>query len=218
MRTGHVLGDHTTNTAEQLASAVDTGRGGADVGLDDAPSRPRAGDAGEIDAELLRDPANDGVACTRALAAATRSLQQTVVWCTRTCAEAVEASDGPLLGVSSPGSPMSTSSVPTGAISPSGTRILSTVPAYGEGNLDGRLVRLDLDERIVLGDLLPLGDGQRATSPSVSPSPRSGSLNELATAAILPRSPEPPPVAARREHRKRRQRDGSGGAHAAAET
>ena len=53
---------------------------------------------------------------------------------------------------------MSTSSVPTGAISPSGTKILSTVPAYGDGNLDGRLVGLDLDERIVLGDLLPLGD------------------------------------------------------------
>ena len=78
MRTGHVLGDHTTNTAERLASAVDTGRGGADVVLDDAPSRPRAGDAGEIDAELLRDPANDrGGLHALARRAATRSLQET---------------------------------------------------------------------------------------------------------------------------------------------
>ena len=52
---------------------------------------------------------------------------------------------------------MTTSSVPTGTTSPSATSTFSTVPAYGRRDLDGRLVGLDLDERIVLGDLLALG-------------------------------------------------------------
>ena len=49
-------------------------------------------------------------------------------------------------------------------------------------DLDRRLVGLDLDERLVLGDLVPTDTSQRATSPSVRPSPRSGSLNSYATA------------------------------------
>jgi len=38
-------------------------------------------------------------------------------------------------------------------------------------DLDSRLVGLDLDERVVLGDLRPSETSQREISPSVSPSP-----------------------------------------------
>ena len=49
--------------------------------------------------------------------------------------------------------------------------------AGGRGwDLDRRLVGLDLDERLVLGDLVAAATSQRATSPSVRPSPRSGQL------------------------------------------
>ena len=41
---------------------------------------------------------------------------------------------------------------------PSAAKIRETTPGRGRRDLDRRLVGLDLDERVVLGDLLPLGD------------------------------------------------------------
>ena len=53
---------------------------------------------------------------------------------------------------------MTTRIVPTGTTLPFLDEDARDLPGRRRGDLDGRLVRLDLDERLVLGHLVPLGD------------------------------------------------------------
>src|SRR5919198_802277 len=71
---------------------------------------------------------------------------------------------------------MTTRTVPTGTTFPSSTRICVTLPAAGEGiSTSGSSSATSW----------PSATSQRATSPSVSPSPRSGSFSSYATGASL---------------------------------
>src|SRR4249919_959809 len=83
-------------------------------------------------------------------------------------------------GTVSPGSPMTTSTAPTGATSPSATKIRSTVPAYGEGMSTVVLSVWISTSGSSSAISWPSATSHRLTSPSVRPSPRSGSLNDLA--------------------------------------
>src|SRR5947209_11598824 len=81
---------------------------------------------------------------------------------------------------------MTTSTVPTGTTLPSSTRMRVTVPAAGDG-----ISTVVLSVWIsTSGSSSPISwpseTSQRAISPSVSPSPRSGSLNSYATRGFLP--------------------------------
>ena len=77
----------------------------------------------------------------------------------------------------SPSSPITTSTAPTGAISPSSTRILSTVPARGDGISTVVLSVCTSTSGSSSSMLCPSATSHRAISASVRPSPRSGSLN-----------------------------------------
>src|SRR5207245_2073563 len=81
---------------------------------------------------------------------------------------------------------MTTSTVPTGTTLPSSTRMRVTVPAAGDG-----ISTVVLSVWIsTSGSSSPISwpseTSQRAISPSVNPSPRSGSLNSYATRGFLP--------------------------------
>src|SRR5205823_1633030 len=80
-----------------------------------------------------------------------------------------------------PSPPITTSTVPTGTVSPSPTRIRATLPAAGDG-ISTVVLSVWISTR---GSSSPIScpslTSQRAISPSVSPSPRSGSLNSYAT-------------------------------------
>ena len=150
MRPGHVLGDHAADASQGLASAFGARarRGRSHVVLRDPAARPGARDLGEVDTELLRDPTDD-----RSRLHAPRIRDR---------------SGGGLRGNG------------CGRRSDHGHR-LSRLADHDELRADGgdvtlrhedlqhragvrrrdldrRLVGLDLDERVVLGDLLPLGD------------------------------------------------------------
>src|SRR5438105_6078143 len=90
---------------------------------------------------------------------------------------------------------MTTSSVPTGTTSPSPTRIFETTPAAGDGISTVVLSVAISTSGASSAISSPSATSQRAISPSVSPSPRSGSLNsygttpQLTCAAAPPRSP-----------------------------
>ena len=76
-----------------------------------------------------------------------------------------------------PSSPMTTSTVPTGTTSPSATMILATLPAAGEGISTVVLSVWISTSGSSSAISWPSSTSQRAISPSVRPSPRSGSLN-----------------------------------------
>src|SRR5947208_12576015 len=75
---------------------------------------------------------------------------------------------------------MTTNTVPTGTTSPSATRIRATSPAAGEGISTVVLSVWISTSGSSSAISCPSETSQRATSPSVSPSPRSGSLNSYA--------------------------------------
>ena len=77
---------------------------------------------------------------------------------------------------------MTTSTVPTGTTCPSATRIRATVPAAGDGISTVVLSVWISTSGSSSATSWPSATSQRATSPSVRPSPRSGSLNSYATA------------------------------------
>jgi hypothetical protein len=54
-----VLGDQPADSPDWLPSTFDATDDCADVVLGDPPLRPRSGDGFEVDAEFLRDLAND---------------------------------------------------------------------------------------------------------------------------------------------------------------
>src|ERR1043166_899499 len=83
-------------------------------------------------------------------------------------------------------SPITTSTVPTGTTSPSATRIRATFPPAGEGISTVVLSVCTSTSGSSSAISWPSETSQRAISPSVSPSPRSGSLNSYATAGLLP--------------------------------
>ena len=86
----------------------------------------------------------------------------------------------------SPSSPTTTSTAPTGATSPSATTIFSTVPAYGDG-ISTVVLSVWISTRGWSSSIRsPSATSQRATSPSVRPSPRSGSRNSCRHAAREP--------------------------------
>ena len=111
----HVLGDHTADAAQRLAPPfARRDRGVAHVVLRDPAARAAARNSHQIDAELLRDAADDrGRLHAAGLGGRCRRRS---TGCGRLT-----------------GAPMTTSSVPTGTTSPSATRTCSTVPAYGDG-------------------------------------------------------------------------------------
>ncbi len=97
-----------------------------------------------------------------------------------------------------PSSPITTSTVPTGTTSPSATRILATFPAAGDGISTVVLSVCTSTSGSSSAISCPSDTSQRAISPSVSPSPRSGSLNSYAISrSVWPRR------AARRGRRAR---------------
>src|SRR5438477_10315233 len=81
---------------------------------------------------------------------------------------------------------MTTSTVPTGTTSPSPTRIFETFPAAGEGISTVVLSVAISTSGSSSAISCPSCTSQRAISPSVSPSPRSGSLNSYAIGGFLP--------------------------------
>ena len=81
-----------------------------------------------------------------------------------------------------PSPPITTSTVPTGTTSPSATRIRETVPAAGEGISTVVLSVAISTSGSSSAISCPSATSQRAISPSVSPSPRSGSLNSTTSA------------------------------------
>src|SRR5579864_4105088 len=85
-------------------------------------------------------------------------------------------------------SPITTSTVPTATTSPSATRIRATLPDAGDGISTVVLSVAISTSGSSSAISWPSCTSQRATSPSVRPSPRSGSLNSYATAAFLPES------------------------------
>ena len=74
-------------------------------------------------------------------------------------------------------SPITTSTVPTATTSPSGTRMRATFPDAGEGISTVALSVCTSTSGSSSAISCPSRTSQRATSPSVRPSPRSGSLN-----------------------------------------
>src|SRR5918994_5192401 len=86
---------------------------------------------------------------------------------------------------------MTTRTVPTATTSPSWTRIFDTVPAAGDGISTVVLSVAISTSGSSSASSWPSATSQRATSPSVRPSPRSGSLNSYATARRLPGRPDP---------------------------
>src|SRR2546422_6922270 len=75
--------------------------------------------------------------------------------------------------------------VPTGTISPSATRIRETVPLAGDGISTVVLSVAISTSGSSSAISWPSSTSQRAISPSVNPSPRSGSLNSYATPGFL---------------------------------
>ena len=150
MRPRQVLGDLAADSAQRLTATFGSA----------APRRPRAGrpprrcghpapsgvDRPQLDAELLREGA--------ARAASPAPKKKTHGAATRL--RGAGAAKTHRRFFSSP--PITTSTVPTGTTSPAATRIRGDRTGGRRLNLDRRLVRLDLDERIVLGDLVALGD------------------------------------------------------------
>src|SRR5262245_37636910 len=94
-----------------------------------------------------------------------------------------------------PSSPMTTRIVPTGTTAPSSTRICATLPAAGEGISTVVLSVWISTSGWSSATSSPSDTSQRATSPSVRPSPRSGSLNSYAIApeSIAAGPPRRPP-------------------------
>src|SRR6266568_896449 len=81
---------------------------------------------------------------------------------------------------------MTTSTVPTGTTRPSSTRILVTVPDAGDGISTVVLSVWISTSGSSSATSSPSDTSQRAISPWVRPSPRSGSLNSYATRESLP--------------------------------
>ena len=146
------------------------------------PSRARPArslDGGEIDAELVRDLAHE----RRRLDTSARAVS----WRPRLAAGLGRSATA---GSASP-SPITTSTAPTGATSPSATRIRATRPAAGEGISTVVLSVWISTSGSSSAISWPSTTSQRATSPSVRPSPRSGSLNSYATARRILRRAAP---------------------------
>ncbi len=129
-----------------------------------------------------------GVACTRSGRAAAETCNRLLLGWSTAAAAGFGACNNLSLGASparadaSLGSPMTTSTAPTGATSPSATTMRSTVPAYGEGTSTVALSVWISTSGSSSAISCPSVTSQRAISPSVRPSPRSGSLNSLAIA------------------------------------
>ena len=150
MRARQVLDDLPADAAHRLAPALGGHRaacGGADVVLGDPPTRPGRRHRCELDAELLRDAPHERRRLhLAALARSDRSRDSP--W------------DTAVVGASATGvapsssAPITTSTVPTGAISPSATRMRETRPAAGEGISTVVLSVWISTSGCVLGDLV----------------------------------------------------------------
>ena len=152
------------HAAERLAAALGRPRWAprrprrANVLLGDPPRRARSRDVAEVDAELLRDLADDRrrldappaarhVAGRRSGARAGDRRGRRRDRLARLADDDEHGPDRSDLAL--------------------GDEDLQHRPRVRRGDLDRRLVRLDLDERVVLGDLLALGD-----EPAARPRPR----------------------------------------------
>ena len=138
MRACHVLGDQPSDAAERFAPPFVSAGRAANVLLGDAPLRTRSRERLEVDPELLRDLAHDGRrTCTRLGCRRCGWLHRlvTVPLSTDHHQHGPDGNDLALLDEDA-----------------------AHRPRGRGGDLDRRLVRLDLDERVVLGDLLSLGD------------------------------------------------------------
>jgi hypothetical protein len=160
VRTCHVVGDQATDTAKRHAATLlrrgalaVSGR--ADVLLGDPPRGPGAGDRGEVDPQLPGDLPHDG-----------RRLRPG-----RRYRGGLHASGDCPRGGLSPASPLSGRLGDVLALladdDEHGTdrrdlALGDEDPKHGArvrgGNVDRRLVRLHLHQRVVFGDLLALGD------------------------------------------------------------
>ncbi len=133
MRACEVVGDEPANAAQRLAPALgrgSAGRGLAHVLLGDPPVRPRAGDRAELDAEVLRDLPHER--------RRPRFLVLMSTW--------------PVLGADHHEQRADRDDVAFRDEDPADD------PGGRGRDLDRRLVGLDLDQRVVLGDLLPHRD------------------------------------------------------------
>ena len=153
VRAGHVLGDQAPNPAQRLPPAL-RARSGAcppDVAASrtscfgHASLRARPGERLEVDAELLGEPADERRRADTAVGATSRGLSPDTA-----SLDGFGCGEGP----AAPSSPMTTSTVPTGTTLALLDEDLRDLARRRRGDLDRRLVRLDLDERLVLGDLV----------------------------------------------------------------
>src|SRR4029079_181202 len=87
--------------------------------------------------------------------------------------------------------PITTSTVPTGTMSPSATRIFETRPAAGDGISTVVLSVAISTSGASSAISSPSATSQRAISPSIIPSPKSGSLNAYGTDAEASSPPRP---------------------------
>src|SRR5262249_29153999 len=93
--------------------------------------------------------------------------------------------DSASLAGAAPSSPITTRTVPTGTTSPSLTRMWEIFPAAGDGISTVVLSVSISTSGSSSATSCPSATSQRATSPSVRPSPRSGSLNSYANSDSL---------------------------------
>ena len=140
MRAGQMLGDRAAarpRSGSRRPRRLPAPGGGPRTAA--SVTGPLTGQRGEVDAELGR-----------------RAAAPPASACTRLCAGSVTAEDA-IPGTPS-SAPITTRSSPTGTTSPSSARMRLTTPGRRRRHLDGRLVGLDLDQQVVLGDLLADGD------------------------------------------------------------
>ena len=181
MRARHVLGDQRAGRRGAARAVLP----GHDPGLSpDVAARARPPRSPAPAGRSLRAPRGRRRAPGQSGARAA-SPGRVLLATARGCPRATSEADGfghcwSLPTEAAPSSPITTSTVPTGTTSPSATRIARPRPAAGDGISTVVLSVWISTSGSSSAISWPSATSQRATSPSVSPSPRSGSLNSYA--------------------------------------
>ena len=168
MRAGHVLGDDPAHAAQRLAAAPPSA----------APPEAARRTSSSVTRPCGPVPASPSMPTPSSWA----TLRTSGVARARSAVapnRLVVDHGRRLAGAASP--PIETSTVPTGTTSPSATKMRDTTPAAGDGISTVALSVWISTSGSSSAISCPSVTSQRATSPSVRPSPRSGSLNSYAT-------------------------------------
>ncbi len=132
------------------------------------PSDACGADAARTSSSVIRPPGPLAETDARSTPSSCAIRRTSGVACTRSGADGAPATAP---------SPITTSTAPTGATSPSATRIRVTFPAAGDG-ISTVVLSVWISTSGASSTISsPSATSHRATSPSVRPSPRSGNLN-----------------------------------------